>query len=166
MRLKRNYTDKSRVKLDLDDLMGEDVLVRCIEFNPRRRDRIGRLETLSKWADITLYDVEKSTNADGDVKIKLGRVEPAMAQTIKRKLGHLRLKSEIIQVAGENYDISSLKIKMPFKQSDGRNLKVLRFDLNDRTFYEESCYIDKPEKTARVLSRKPGIFVIAEDPIY
>lgn len=166
LRLKRNYTDKSRVKLDLDDLMGEDVLVRCIEFNPRRRDRIGRLETLSKWADITLYDVEKSTNADGDVKIKLGRVEPAMAQTIKRKLGHLRLKSEIIQVAGENYDISSLKIKMPFKQSDGRNLKVLRFDLNDRTFYEESCYIDKPEKTARILSRKPGIFVIAEDPIY
>lgn len=166
LHLKRNYTDRNRLELDLDDLMGEDVLVRNIEFNPRRRDRIGRLETLSKWADITLYDVRESSNADGDVKIKLGRVEPTVAQMIKRKLGNLRLKSEIIQVAGENYDISSVRIVMPFKYSDGRNLDVLRFDFDDRTFHRESCYIDKIEKTVEILSRKPGIFVVVEDPIY
>lgn len=164
LRLDRYYTDRRYVEIDLDDLMREEVLVRNIQFNPRRRDSIGELETFSKWADITLYDVRESRNADDDVKIKLGRVEPAMAQTIKRKLGALRVKSEIIQVTGENYDVGTIKIIIPYRESDGKNLKLYRYDLDDRTFYEENCYIDEIDKTVKAIIHKRGIFVVIEDP--
>ena len=53
----RRHTDRRSVEVDLDQLMGEQVLVRKIRFDGRRSDRISTLETLSKWADITLYDI-------------------------------------------------------------------------------------------------------------
>lgn len=160
--LDSDYTDRRRVELDLDEIMCEDVLLRNIEFKGSRSSSIGKLITLSKWADITFYNLRKTRWSSDKVNIALGRAEPSVQDMIKRRLGPLRLKSEIIQVTGKNWETSSIVITMPFKQSSGENIKVLRYDLDDMTFYEEFYFVDKTEKTVEITSSSPGIFMIVE----
>ena len=162
--LDQDYTDRRRVEVDLDELMGEEVLERKIRFEGRRNDRITTLETLSKWADITLYNVGRTYyNEDEEPEIALGRVDPQVAQNMKKRLNKQKIKSEFIQVLGENIGFSSLRITIPFKQSDGDNLKVLRYDPNVQRFTEEYFWVDKIEKTVTVSGFYPGIFVVVEE---
>lgn len=49
---------------------------------------------------------------------------------------------------------------MPFKESDGNNLKVLRYDPDMREFTEEYFWVNKIEKTVTVSGFYPGIFVV------
>lgn len=119
------------------------------------------LETLSKWADITLYNVGQANyDRDEEPDIALGRVEPQVAQNIKQRLGRQKTKSEFIQVMGENVRFTSLRIAVPFKESDGNNLKVLRYDPDMREFTEEYFWVNKIEKTVTVSGFYPGIFVV------
>ena len=160
----RRHTDRRSVEVDLDQLMGEQVLVRKIRFDGRRSDRISTLETLSKWADITLYDIGiDDYSRDEESNITLGRVEPQTVQNIKQRLGRRKIKSEFIQVIGENVRFSSFKITMPFKESDGEKLKVLRYDADTRNFSEEDFLVDKIEKTVTFHSSSPGIFVVVQE---
>lgn len=160
----RYYTDRRLVEADLDELMGEEVLLRKIRFDGRKNDRIGTLETLSKWADITLYNVGRDDyDKDEEQDLTLGRVSPQTAQNLKQRLGRQKIKSEFIQVTGENVRLSSLKVIMPFKESDGDNLKVLRYDPTTRQFTEEEFLADKLEKTVTVSGYNPGVFVVVEE---
>ncbi len=160
----RRYTDKRSVEVDLDEIMGQDVLVRKISFDGRKNDRISILDTLSKWADITLYDIGVDDyGSDEDACIALGRVEPIVVQNLKQKLGRQKIKSEFIQVTSQNVRFSSFKLIMPFKESDGENLRVLRYAPNTREFIEEDFLVDKIEKTVTIRGFNPGIFVVVEN---
>ena len=161
--LERPYTDRRSLEIDLDEIMGHQVLTRKIRFDGRRDDRISTLETLSKWADITLYDIGiDDYRSDEDAEIILGRVEPLTAQSLRQRLGRTRIKSEFIQVLGQNVRFSSFTITMPFKESDGYNLKVLRYDPDTRQFLEQDFSVDLIEKTVTVRSYSPGIFIVVE----
>lgn len=161
--LERPYTDRRSLEINLDEIMGQQVLTRKIRFDGRRDDRISTLETLSKWADITLYDIGiDDYRSDEAAEVILGRAEPLLAQNLRQRLGRTRIKSEFIQVLGQNVRFSSLRVTMPFKESDGYNLKVLRFDPDTRQFYEQDFSVDQIEKTVTVRSYNPGIFVVVE----
>jgi len=161
--LDRYYTDRRYLEVDLDELMGQEVLLRKIQFDGRRRDRIGTLEITSKWADIFIYDVGiDNSYSDEEPELKLGRVEPLVAQNLKTKLARQRPKSELIQVIGEDVRFTSLKVVVPFVESDGDNLKALRYDPYTRNFYEEPFSVDKYDKTVTILSYSSGIFVVVE----
>lgn len=161
--LDRRYTDRRSVEVNLDEIMGQEVLTRKIRFDGRRGDRISTLETLSKWADITLYDIGiDDYRSDEEADIILGRAEPQVAQNLKQKLGRQKIKSEFIQVTGQNVRFSSFTITMPFKESDGYNLKVLSYDPDTRQFNEQDFSVDQIEKTATIRSYSPGIFVVVE----
>ncbi|NLZ54114.1 MAG: hypothetical protein GX892_13420 [Thermoanaerobacteraceae bacterium] len=161
--LDRRYTDRRSLEIDLDEIMGQQVLTRKIRFDGRRADRISTLETLSKWADITLYDIGiDDYSSDEKAEIALGRAEPLMIQNLKQKLGRQIVKSEFIQVTKQNVRFSSFRITMPFKESDGEDLKVLRYDPYSRQFIEEDFRVDKIEKTVTVDSNNSGIFVVVE----
>ncbi|NLZ54957.1 MAG: hypothetical protein GX892_17790, partial [Thermoanaerobacteraceae bacterium] len=161
--LERPYTDRRSLEIDLDEIMGHQVLTRKIRFDGRRGDRISTFETFSKWADVTLYGIGiDDYKSNEDAEIILGRAEPLMAQNLRQKLGRTKIKSEFIQVLGQNVRFSSFKITMPFKESDGINLKVLRYDHDIRQFIEQDFSVDQIEKTVTVRSYSPGIFVVVE----
>ena len=52
---------------------------------------------------------------------------------------------------------------MPFKESDGDNLKVLRYNPARMEFSEEYFWVDRIEKTVTVSGFYPGIFVVVEE---
>ena len=161
--LERPYTDRRSLEINLDEIMGQQVLTRKIRFDGRRDDRISTLETLSKWADITLYDIGiDDYRSDEAAEVILGRAEPLLAQNLRQRLGRTRIKSEFIQVLGQNVRFSSLRVTMPFKESDGYNLKVLRYDPDTRQFNEQDFSVDLIEKTVTVRSYSPGIFIVVE----
>lgn len=161
--LDRDYTDKSHLELDLDELMGTDVLVRKIQFRGSSGDKIGILDTFSKWADISLYNVTLDPQAKSrDVEIILGRVEPSISQKLKSDLGMGRLKSEFIRVSGENFKVTGIKVVIPFKETSGDGLKVLRYDEALRSWQEEHFTLNRPDGTVTVTSLYPGIFAVVE----
>ncbi|MDK2799350.1 MAG: hypothetical protein PWP27_1783 [Clostridiales bacterium] len=161
--LKSTYTNDTKLEFDLDELMGEDVLIRKIQYRGSNRDRIEELITQSKWADIALYDVTLDPAADSrDIIIRLGRVEPGVAQVLKTKLRRKAVKSEFIQVTGEAFKLSSIALTIPFKNSDGENIKVLRYDEETRNFYEEGFSVNFIDRTVKVTSKRPGIFLVVE----
>jgi len=161
--LDSKYTDDSRVTLELDELMGEEVLVRKIQYDGNQRKTIGILETKSKWADAALYGVTLNSGSSEDtITICLGRVEPAVQQMLKQKLRGKSIKSDFIQVAGENFNMNSVWLNIPLVNSSGKNLKVLRYDEETRDFYEEKFSVNLVEKRMEVNSQNKGIFVVIE----
>lgn len=154
--LKSSYTDRSRLVLDLDDLMGPEVWMRQIQFEGRRRDRIGRLETTSRWADVTLW------NVSADFKLRLGRAEPLLATTLQSKLRGVSVKSDFIAVEGADFEAQRLMVSLPYRNSSGYRLQALRYDTATRSWYEEPFMVDQVEQKVIISSNRPGIFVVVE----
>ncbi|WP_300297088.1 Ig-like domain-containing protein [Anaerosolibacter sp.] len=160
--LNSRYTDDSALRLDLDDLMGQEVWIRKISYKGDKRDVIGILETKSKWANITLYGLTLDPNGQDDtISIALGRTSTSMIQSIQKKLKG-SVKSDFIQVTGENFKTSSISISIPFKNADGKKLKVYRYDENTRGFYEINAAVDVVNGVVKIASNEPGIFVAVE----
>lgn len=164
LHLSSRYTDDAFVTLELDDLMEQDVYLRKIQFDGHKSDKIGILETKSKWSDVTLYGVTLDNHSESDeITITVGRVEPTVAQSLGKKLGSKAVKSQYIQVSGENYLITGLQLRIPFSNSSGKNLKVLRYDEATRNFYEVKAAVNLVDGIVNVTSQDKGIFVVVEE---
>jgi hypothetical protein len=89
-------------------------------------------------------------------------VEPLVAQSLRQRLGRTKVKSEFIQLLGQNVRFSSFSITMPYKESDGDNLRLLKYDPDTRQFTEQDFSVNRIEKTVTFRSSSPGIFVVVE----
>ncbi|HEX3011015.1 MAG TPA: Ig-like domain-containing protein [Syntrophomonadaceae bacterium] len=163
LQLDNDYRDRNHLKIDLDELMGDKVLTRTIEFDGRRGERINELETLSRWADITLYGLTlDSVKSKDDITVRLARVDTARSSWLGSKLrGRVRL-SDYIEVGGKNFRVDQIMINMPFSLSEGDNLKVLRYDDTLRNWLEVPFTVNRLERKVLLTSTRPGIFVVVE----
>ncbi|MGI5921154.1 MAG: hypothetical protein ACOX6I_05395 [Syntrophomonadaceae bacterium] len=161
--LSQKYTDRTYLEINLDDLMGEDVRERIIKFKGDRNDHLGELRTLSKWADITLYGVRlDSRNSNNQVELRLGRIPPVQAYALKSKLVHENLKSDFIAVEGVNFQTDRVEVQIPYRQSEGSNLKVLRYDQTLRKWLPQVFSVDRINQRVLVYNTQPGIFIVVE----
>lgn len=160
--MKSKYADYKHIEMDLDELMGQDTFIRNINYDGDIREQIGVLETKSKWADITLYDVQPNTSRE-DMHIRLGRTEPTITQILKRKLRGVGLKSDFIQISGENFKIKNALLSIPLKNNSGKNIKVLRYDEYTRSFYETRATVNLIDRKVEFLTNNKGIFIVVED---
>lgn len=161
--LNNRYRNYNYLKVDLDELMGEDVLVKKIEYSGREDNYIGVLEAKSIWSNISLFNLTTEDGDKNDISLRLGRVEPNIVSMLKNKLWDIKPKSEFIQATGENYSFTKAVLAIPYKNSNGKNIKALRYDEGTRKFYSEKFSVDLVEKVVRVESNYKGIFVIVED---
>lgn len=160
--LETRHANAHYLSFDLDEMMGEDVWVRKISYKGDTRDKIGVLETKSKWANITLYGLTLDGNAsDHRIVLSLGRTEPQAVQSIQKKLKG-SVKSDFIQVAGKNFKAQNIALSIPIKDSKGQNLKIYRYDEETRAFYEIKGTIHLVNQKVEFMSSNPGIFVIVE----
>ncbi|QEK13261.1 hypothetical protein FQB35_13815 [Crassaminicella thermophila] len=156
--------NEKELEFDLDELMGKDVYLRKIQYEGDKRYKIGMLKTKSKWADITLYGLTLSPDAEDDkIEISLGRTEPSITKELKRKLRGEALKSDFIQVSGENFKMNNVRLSIPLKYSNGKNIKVLRYDEDTRNFYETNFTVNLIDRRIEMLSPCKGIFVVVQD---
>lgn len=161
--LKSRYRDDNDLELDLDEMMGSDVWVRKIEFEGYKKDRIGELRALSAWGNVSLYGVRLvSDERKDDIEIRLGRVEAALEQSLKRKLQGKSIKSDFLEVSGENYAVNAINVEIPYRESNGMNLKALRYDEWNRNFTEEDFIVDWLNSKVIIENTWPGIFVLVE----
>ncbi|SHK25528.1 Ig-like domain-containing protein [Tepidibacter formicigenes] len=160
--LNSKYKDKSYLELDLDELMGEDTLVRKIKYEGSKSGIYSTLYTKSKYGDINIYNLSPiDYDKDKDIVVNLGRVEPLVLKTIKDKLKGANVVSDFIQVTGENFNFNKITIKMPFKSS-GDNINVLRYDEKLRNWYAVPFTLDKVDKNVYIESKSKGIFVVID----
>lgn len=155
-------SSKSYIDLDLDELMGEDTLVRKIKYE-EGKDAASTIETKSKYADITIYGISPASyNDEEELIINLGRVEPEVRKTISSKLRGKNAVSDFIQISGDNFKCSKVELKVPFKDVSGDNIRVLRYDETLRNWYDVSYTVNKVDKVVQISSLKPGIFAVVE----
>lgn len=166
LELTSKYTSQM---LDLDTILGEDVLVREIKYDG---NSISKLETKSKWADVKLNSLSK-ISSNLPMTIRLGRAEPVIRDVFKKKIIGESLKSDFIQVSGDNYKLSSTELSIPYRESNGENLKVLKYDEDTRRITQvriTNSDINKTDKTVniRLINVLPndnvakGVFVVVE----
>lgn len=85
-----------------------------------------------------------------------------MADSIKMKLIGYSIKSNLIEVSGENFEFSWLLIEIPYFESDGINLKMLRYDELTRQFVEVPAAVEFVDGKVIGYTDKPGIFIVVE----
>ncbi len=162
--LDSKYADDRYVEVDLDELMGSDVLVRRIVIEGDEDEKIGVLKTKSRWADIDLYNVRLDSDADDDeITLILGRADQVLKQALRKKLGHKAIKSEFIRVKAENSTLDRVVLNIPFNKANGKRLKVLKYDEYTRNFYMVKVSVDLVDREVTIESKGPGIFVVVED---
>ncbi|MEW6621814.1 MAG: hypothetical protein AB1420_01560 [Bacillota bacterium] len=162
--LNARHSNTGYLEFNMDDVMGNDAWVRKIYFEGSRWDAIGQLKTISRRADITVYGLAaEGGSAGGEVVVKLGRVEPQVQQQLLSRLHGYSVKSELIQVTGTNFKADMFLIKIPYTNSNGTDLKVLRYDEEQRRWLGVEIYtVVLSDRSVQVLSSKPGIFVVVE----
>ena len=163
LEVNRRHTDRGYLEINLDELMGTTTWVRKIEYPASWNDKINELVLKSKWTNVTIEDLKLHDYADNrQIELRIGRVEPSMADILKSKLIEYNIKSNFIEVSGANFDFNKLTIEIPYFESDGSNLKLLRYDEESRDFEEINYYINLIDGKVTGYTTKPGIFVIAE----
>lgn len=160
--LSSSYKSKSSLDLDLDEIMGEDSVVRKIKCEGSKSSMNLNLNTKSKYADIDIYNLRPiDYDRDKDVVTSLGRVEPVVIDSIKNKLRSSHIVSDFIQVTGDNCTFDNVNIKIPYEYA-GDNMNVLRYDEEMRNWYTVPFSIDRADKNVYIKSSKKGIFVIVD----
>ncbi len=157
--LNRYGTDRS-IELDLDELMGNDTLVRKIQFLDG--SSIRELSTYSKWANVDIYNIRVLGGRREENTVYVGRTEAFLADNLKRNLQNYNIKSDIIQVIGDNVVFESIYMEIPYTTGNENNFKVLRYDQALRSWTEEGFYINNIDKKVIVTSYNPGMFVVVE----
>lgn len=156
------YRRNSSIELDLDKFMGEDTLSRKIVFEYGDSDRIREIETYSKHANINLYDVYVRSERNKESYLYLGRVEPFLAQNLKRTLKNYNIKSEMIQIVSNDVSIGDIEIELLYDKGNEKEFIVLRYDDTSRSWSEEVFNINKVDQRVIINAVKEGVFVVVE----
>ncbi|MCT4618974.1 MAG: IPT/TIG domain-containing protein [Marinisporobacter sp.] len=152
------------LEFDLDELMGKDTFLRKLQYDGDKKYSIGMLKTKSKWANIILYGVTLDPYAEEDeITIRLGRTEPSITQMLKRKLRGKGVVSDFIQVSGENYKMKNVQLQIPLKYSNGKHIKVLRYDEMTRNFYETEFTVNLVDKKVEMICPYKGIYMVVTE---
>ncbi|MCT4593740.1 MAG: Ig-like domain-containing protein [Anaeromicrobium sp.] len=144
------------LEINLDKLMGYNTYLKEIEYYG---DYLGLLETHSISGDINIFNLRR-INADKRISLYVGKVNPHKLTNIKRKLRGKTILSDFMGVYGENFNLGSVVVKMPYKKCDLKKVKVLRYDEDLRNFYEEKFSINLIDKRIEIIGKDKGIFVI------
>ncbi len=162
LELKSKYNNSGYLEFKLDEMMGEDVLVRKVVIDGDIGHYISMLDTKSKWANISIYRLGVSYSGRENIELNLGRLEPAKVQALKAKLKGKAVKSEFIQVTGSNFSMDKVVISLPYKNSSGSSIKALRYDEDRREWTDQRFILNQVNGTVTLESVKSGIFVLVE----
>lgn len=163
LRLSSRYANSSFIELHLDELMGEHVVSRKIKWEAFHGEKIKELYLNSRWADAVLYGVIlKSHYSKDEIEIRTGRIPASLVQSLRLTLFNRTIKSNLIEVDGENFYVERLDLRIPYQQSSGDNLKVLRYDRSLRTWYEVPFVVNQIDQRVIVRNVQTGIFVVVE----
>ena len=153
----------SYLELNLDELMGADTWQRRIVYDSYWNDRIDQLQLISRQAVISLYGVGSNwPHRDSRVEIFAGRAAPLQAQSLQRKLGQTTVCSDMIEIRGENLGVDRVALAIPYRNTAGKNLQLMRYDEFTRRWHEVWTTIDPVNQLAFTSHTRPGYFVVIE----
>lgn len=161
--LKSSSSRQGYLYLDLDKIMGENVLVRKVKFS-KNWSSITSLSTTSKWVNATLYNLrlDSSLYAADDCELRIGRVDPNLIPTLKRGMINTAVKSEFIEIGVEGITFNRIEVEIPYANSDGQRIRVLRYDETFRQWYEQPFSKDLLNSRVHFSTAQSGIFVVVE----
>lgn len=163
LELRSSDRNRNYLRIDLDDLMGADTWSRSLEYPVGYGESIGNLLLESKWADISIANVRLGYDYNERyIKLRAGRAAPGIISSMKAKLFDKIVKSDFIEVQGENFIFDIVTVEIPYKNSEGENLQLMKYDEMSRTFITVPSIINTIDGTIKGSSMSSGIFVVVE----
>lgn len=161
--LRPSAANQGYLYLDLDKLMGEQTVARSIKL-PNDGRTIAMLSATSKYADINVHNLRPDlyVSTTDDLVLRLGRVEATVIPILHRNMLNSAVKSEFIEVAGENITFDNVEVEMNYNNSDGQRIRVLRYDETYRQWFEQPFTKDLLNRQVNLSTDKAGIFVVVE----
>lgn len=157
LELRSRYQTVSQLTLDLDELMGSDVMMRSIIL-PRDFDA-GTLSTYSYWGDVTLYGVREKQLVSGDPVLGMGRIS-SYVQSARTRYFPLGLaRSDFFEVHGQNLTVVNYVVRLPFSAVPGEDIRVIHYDEELRRWSELECAVDWVNGWVTIPASRWGIFV-------
>ncbi|MEA1962320.1 MAG: hypothetical protein U9N81_13815, partial [Bacillota bacterium] len=160
LELSSRYYDRSFVDLDLDELMGQGVWERTIKLKQNKRDIIREIRTTSSYAAISFYGVRSDGSRENQAEIRAGRVAPLQSRILQSKLGRRMLHSDVIEATVSDLLVEAVRLDIPFRNSDGRNLKAMFYDSSLRKWQEVTSKINWIDGSLIIPNARPGFFAI------
>ena len=161
--LDRRFRNSRYLDLDLDHIMGAEILNKSVKYPIYSNYNLGQLRLYSRFGDIIIRNPKSVANPTGaDIIISLSRLEPLYEDYLKTFLYEYNIKSNFIEVGGENLLFDNMTISIPFENSGDGNLKLIRYD--EKNFQVEviEATMDDINKRLRATTEKTGIYVIVE----
>lgn len=163
LELKSRYADRSFLEIDLDQVLGHESWTKTIDFSDYLRANVLELKLRSSLFNVDIRDLKGlAYNRDEGLKISVGRARPYVVETFKGKLRNYDIKSDFIEIRSEEGRGSSYRLEIPFENSNGNNLKILRYDEDLRVFEEISTNVNLIDGLVEGFSLEEGIFVVVE----
>lgn len=163
LELKERLADRSYLEIDLDEVLGPDAWTKTIDYSVDSSRTVSELKLKSSLFDVTVNNLRRNSYGRDDyLKLSVGRATPYVVETFKVRMRNYSVKSDFIEVNGENFTGDFYKVSIPYKNSDGVRLKIVRYDEDLRIFEELSSSINAIDGRVEGISTKPGIFVVVE----
>lgn len=158
LELRSRFKTTSQLTLDMDELMGIDVMMRSIKL-PWDFDA-GTLSTFSYWGDVTLYGVREKQMINGDPILRMGRISSYVQSARTRYFPLGLVRSAFFEVNGQNLTVVNYAVRMPFSAVPGEDIRVLQYDEEFRRWSELECAVDWVNGWVTIPTSRWGIFVV------
>lgn len=158
LELKKYQAEKDKLEINLDDLMDVDTWTRKIKYPSNFYGSIKQLVLKSRWANADIKELK--IDRQEEEGFSFGRAEASLAENMKSQLVYNNVKSNFIEVRGGSFD--SINIEIPYFQSDGKDLKIFRYDEETRKIEKIVATTDLVNQKLIGTSNKVGIFVVVD----
>lgn len=163
LQLDRMVRNSRYLDLDLDILMGPDAYTRQVSYPIYSNYNLGQLRLYSRFGDVIIRNPRSVANPIGsDIIISLSRLEPIYEDYLKTFLYDYNIRSNFIEIKGENLLYDNMTISIPYENKGEGNLKLIRYDEDKFQAEVIEASIDEVNKRLRATTEKSGIYVIVE----
>ncbi|MDD3853630.1 MAG: hypothetical protein PHD40_08260, partial [Syntrophomonadaceae bacterium] len=156
--LKSGYKKIAYLQLDIDQLLGENRLGRIISLDDD--SWYEELETQSRWAAGSFFDLRVKDKSDSRAFVRTGRVAPVLTGGLCKEIQPFKPCSPFLEVSLHNVGVDQYNLRIPFDPQECMRFKVLRYDEELRTWNDHPAFISRWDHWAELNYNQSGIYVV------
>ncbi|OWZ84664.1 hypothetical protein [Natranaerobius trueperi] len=167
LEVSRYYSNWHSLNFNLDDFMSPNTRERVLSWIKREDDRLDLIDLIYQGFEYSFIglDLDSDYKRD-DVQLTIEKVGSHRKSYLKNRLNDYVIKSDFYELSKENLLIDFVTLEIPFESYESDELKVLRFDEDNRQWTEDGIYfpqIHKRDQLVKIIADELGTFVVVSE---
>lgn len=156
-----DLSDAETLSLNLDQRLGQSVLVRKVVLEDITRGSNVNVLTDSIWGEVDLYGLNK-VDQSASASFSIGRVEPLLKGRLMSQIRPLAILSEPIELVFNNCTAERIQLQIPYDPTEDSDVTILHYSPAQWGWMEEPAVIDPVNRYAQITVTTPGVFVAVQ----